>query len=242
MAEWKAVLVGTHFDLARLAMVFSEGDPLVTESTDRDGHARFLLEAHALVGVELKQVHSAATGFVALLNGCMMARYPTFRPVRLNAQYVNSEGTTVVLGSGSIRITFEVGDVVTGDRSLLPFDPLWLVVAATDGEAADALRFLGAKIPDFVALYKVYEVIRASIGSGRQLVSRGWATTREVDAFTLSANHPAVSGDAARHGRQSGAPPKPTSPTMDRDSAEQFIRRLVELWLTEKASAGASSL
>ena len=41
----------------------------------------------------------------------------------------------------------------------------------------------------WIDLYKVFEIIRASVGGGPALIATGWTTKPEASRFTLSANH-----------------------------------------------------
>ena len=44
------------------------------------------------------------------------------------------------------------------------------------------------------------------IGGAPQVVARGWTTRADIDRLTASANHPGISGDAARPARMRGTP------------------------------------
>jgi hypothetical protein len=76
--------------------------------------------------------------------------------------------------------------------------------------------------PDWVALYKMFEIIRDAVGGGQVgLVATGWTDQADLSAFTGSANRPDVYGDRARHARMSGGPPRQT---MDLVRAQACIR------------------
>jgi hypothetical protein len=81
---------------------------------------------------------------------------------------------------------------------------------------------------DWFALYKLYEIVRDNVGGGSVLLAKNWAARADIDAFTTSANHPGVSGDAARHARMPGTPRRRT---MALPEAQDVIRRLLSGWL-----------
>jgi hypothetical protein len=79
----------------------------------------------------------------------------------------------------------------------------------------------------WVELYKVHEVIRDAI-QPKKTYELGWATKADDSAFTGSANRADVSGDEARHARNSGPPP---TRTMSLAEGRSYISDLVMKWL-----------
>ena len=107
--------------------------------------------------------------------------------------------------------------------------------AASDKDVDDLLALVGkAERLSWSELYKVFEIIRDSVGRGGDgLVKTGWTTKAELSAFTGSADHHLVSGiHEGRHARQSGGPPKRT---MTLDEAQGYIRDLARRWLDSRA-------
>lgn len=105
-------------------------------------------------------------------------------------------------------------------------------LAFSDGAVAKALRLMAR--PDYkswVGLYRLYELIEADVGGRNALTEYGWSTVRAIERFKHSANSIAVAGDAARHGRETGLPPKQP---MALDEAHAYITYVVEAWLACK--------
>jgi hypothetical protein len=62
------------------------------------------------------------------------------------------------------------------------------------------------------------------------IIKRGWATDKQLDALTASANNEKVSGHDARHARTKGGMP---ANTMTLDEGCYFLHGLVHSWLLE---------
>jgi hypothetical protein len=84
----------------------------------------------------------------------------------------------------------------------------------------------------------VYEIIRDDISpsgqlSKREFVNRGWCTADELARFVKSANDQTLSGEQARHARETGhsGSQQPPIVPMTLAEAEEFINRLVRQWL-----------
>ncbi|ARJ39793.1 hypothetical protein SporoP8_13455 [Sporosarcina ureae] len=84
--------------------------------------------------------------------------------------------------------------------------------------------------PDFATwttLYKVFEIVDRD----QQIVNEGWLSSTKRSNFKRTANHPASSGDASRHGVPKSDKKDPPSKPMQLEEAEKLIRDLVESWL-----------
>ena len=109
-----------------------------------------------------------------------------------------------------------------------PEGELYLSLAVVDEAVRDVAQLLGEAVaPDWATLYKVLEVIDED--SGDQIFQ--WVTKSELATFTMSANHPAISGTAARHARMSGTPRRSG---MSIHEARDFIRGLAIHWIRDK--------
>jgi len=72
-------------------------------------------------------------------------------------------------------------------------------------------------------LYKIFEVIQSDVGGS--IVTDNWATQRELDRFTQTANSEQAIGDVARHGHNRISPP---SDPMSLDEAKSLIDKILK--------------
>lgn len=234
--EWTAVLRGDNFDLQTLAEMFRDGDPLVTVEDD----ATFVLHSTAFDGMESAQeVQPAAAALLTQLNGAARASDASHRPVELAGHFRRGEAVHAVVLADTITVRSRVGAVVVrADGDPQPPPPprarTWAALASTDPAVSDALRLLGSVELDYVALYKLFEIVRDDSGRSTGIVGKGWAAREDISAFTGAANRPDVSGDDARHARMPGDPPK-RSFTID--ESRSFVLTLVQRWLSDKESS-----
>jgi hypothetical protein len=101
--------------------------------------------------------------------------------------------------------------------------------AAQNPDVADALRILGQFEDDldWYDLYKAWEIVKTAAGGKDAVVAAGWVNELDLDTFTMSANHPGVSGEGARHARMSGTPRQ----SMSLQEGTNFVRGLVSAWI-----------
>lgn len=237
--EWKAVLRGNDLDLQTLADIFREGDPGVTVEDD----GTFVLQSTAFDGMEgAQEVQPAAAALLVLLNGAAKASDPSHRPVDLTGHFRSGETVHAVVLADTITVRSRLGAVVVrADGDPHPPPPprarAWAALASTDPPVSDALRLLGSVELDYVALYKLFEIVRDDSGGSTGIVGRKWAAREDISAFTGAANRPDVSGDDARHARMPGAPPK-RSFTID--ESRSFVLTLVQRWLADKESSAGN--
>lgn len=136
-------------------------------------------------------------------------------------------------------------DIVLPARRTNPPDPApFIAIALTDVTVAKALRIFSHD-SDWVNLYRIYEIIREDLPKGR-IHAAGWATSKEIDIFTRSANDPAITGDFARHGKISRGKKKSSRQTQRNKSAppdamslalaRHLIGRLLRAWLSHKVN------
>jgi hypothetical protein len=114
----------------------------------------------------------------------------------------------------------------TGDP---PPPDRFVLLALRDSAAAKVLR-LHSRAGTWINLYRILEAISDDTPE-REMVANGWASRAEIDAFTASANHVAVTGDQSRHGKSSGTPPRRT---MSHHQAQNLIGRIVAAWLNDR--------
>src|SRR5690606_7841004 len=107
---------------------------------------------------------------------------PSLRPVRLEGSFTHKDGgTTHVISPHSVVGRSRVyAPVVTvdGQPSVPPKPPgpEYAALAHGDRDVADALRLLGADDdPDWVALWKVFEIVQHAAGGRDAVADNGWA-------------------------------------------------------------------
>jgi hypothetical protein len=235
-----AELVGHPLDLQRLAELFPTGELRIVT---KDGDMVFLEDTTTLADLFEDPIAllEAAEQLLGVFIGYAMLDDPVVRAVRLTGSFYRGDGTaphnrTVVGRAGSAEernFTGAATALIDGKPvpPPPPAGPTFIALAATNSDVWELLtifRRADGK-PDWVDLYKIYEIIKVAVGGGREgLCATGWTDKSTLSAFTGSADRPDVSGDLARHARMSGGPPKQI---MDLAEARMYIRRLAHAWL-----------
>jgi hypothetical protein len=246
----RAWLSGHPFDLQTLAELFASGDTRVV----KEGEDYALTSTEIDNRPDGVPCYEVAAAVLRRVNGlARVLRSDDYRPVGLTGRYQEGDGNhtvvsadvaeararaypvTVVVGSATLEARAHVSAVgeVTRDGAPTsqpaPPGPSDLALVASHPHLAEVLDLMGAdtKALNWVALYKVYEIIREDVRQDK-IETRGWASGTEISAFTASANRSDVSGAGARHARQPGGPPKRT---MTMDEGRQFITSLATRWM-----------
>ena len=81
---------------------------------------------------------------------------------------------------------------------------------------------------DWSDLYKVFEIIRHVVGDEDTIKASGWASHREINTFSESADRREISGSDARHARLPGSP---SGRAMSLREARDFMFDLAKKWL-----------
>jgi hypothetical protein len=150
-----------------------------------------------------------------------------------------------LVGVGSLRLTEYEDDVIhalsdIGTGGMFPGSLRQIVFNRLADPAVHlALTYYGLQTPSWTTLYNVYEVLEESIGIDA-IVQRGWATRRDLDTFTTSANAPLVSGRFGRHARRRGVPQRTMTRrrgvpqrTMTLEDARTLFRTILARWISE---------
>jgi hypothetical protein len=231
--KWEAMLEGDEFDLQALPDHF-DTDPQVRG----DGGLYWLSTSTFDSQHEAALVQEAARAVVARINGAMRLLDNGFQSVSLSGRYRNENGDHVVLGIASavLRLRTGVVGITGGTHGPRPIGPReYAQLGTTDIAAADVLLVLGRGDLDWYDLWKVFEIVREDIGGEAAIIRKGLATKSVVSAFRVSANHPGVSGEAARHARMPGVPKR----TMAIGQGRTFISDLARSWMKSRlASTG----
>jgi hypothetical protein len=230
--KWEALLAGHLFDLEDLPVHF-DTDPRVHGEGDD-----YWLSSPTLDHLcEVVQVQEAARALVARVNGAMRLHDNGFQGVKLGGRYRNETGEHVIVEAASAVARSKAGTitVVGGAAATRPTGPReYAQLGGTDPGAADVLLILSRGDLDWYDLFKVFEIVREDLGGEAVIIGRGWATKSDLTAFRGSANHPGVSGQAARHARQKRTIPKRT---MTLRQGRAFIADLVRSWMRSRLPA-----
>jgi hypothetical protein len=246
----KAWLKGHQFDLDALAELFPTGDVRVV----KEGENYYLTAPEIGSPPHGRTFYEVAPEVLQYVNGLARAMRPNeYRPVELTGRYQVGETRhqvvrlgcaesreqalpiTAVAASASIEVRGRIAAVATVTRpnASAPQSPLagprYLALAAQYPDVAESLTIMGAAEPNWMELYKIYEIVRDNIKPA-SIEDKGWATKQELSTFTGSANRPDVSGADARHARMSGGPP---ARTMSIQQARNFVGNLVVRWIND---------
>lgn len=226
-------LQGDDWDFRVLQAEFDSPDPQIIED------AGWWLSSAAIDRAKHEggSAQEAAAKVLGLMNGIAMIRHSGQRLVSISNRH------DVLRPDGSRHLFIEfTDDVTTRDQVLAVLEPEApntgpppalspssvdiLRLAQVNPEVAEALEFL-ASPSTWIDLWKVYEVVRSSVGGEPGLAKKGYGTRGQRIAFRLSANSPKVSGRGARHARFSDA----GEHTMTLIEGREFVRWLTDRWI-----------
>jgi hypothetical protein len=229
----KAWLDGHSIDLETLAGLLPAGDTRVV----RDGDGFYLTGDeidNRAAGVPFYEV---APVVLQRVNGLARVMRSGYRPVRLSGRYQEGDRRHQVVQAGCAKIRVQAMPVtilINGEpvASPLPPGPGYSATASADAEIAEALAILGQPAaPNWVELYKVYEIIEHT-GLLKAAMGAAGVSGNQLSVFTRTACHPAAAGPDARHGRSRQDPPKHPMPIA---KARELISGLVRAWMDLRA-------
>jgi hypothetical protein len=225
---WRLRLKGHPLDLDRLSDQFRADDLRV----HRVGEHWFL-ETTELdeVRQDSVSVFERGTEILAKMNGAARLLDPAYEPVETDGTMYDPGGAPHVLVFG--QTAFGRGHARNARGRDTPDDVVPPAqeaydVAKTNQAAAAVLRLLGQGSQDWVNLYRILDYIGHDCGGKAKIVDLGLATKDDLDRFGASANRVEVSGDGARHGPLTGAPP---TRTMTLPEGQRFVVSVVEHWI-----------
>jgi len=241
MTEWSVELLGDRRILELLTTIFDSPSCVIAFDEDRQRYLLTLASFHGALGAE--EVRSAAQIEIARLSGTLALEGQAMNePLRIGAVHcIDEQGRsqTFVTCSVSVRLSASAQVVVLDADGNLVVEPEMgrrLVRLRSLLQADEKVTKVSRLIqkPDFKTwpgLYRVFEVIFSDLGGSRGM--QDLASASSISRFKRSANHPAVAGDAARHGHsEEEPPPRP----MMLSEAENWLRGLVSQWLELKLS------
>lgn len=242
--QWQVPVQGAIQDLEHLARHFTALPRVIRRDTaapgfvyESDAFARCTTSEEVLATAD--QEFSVLSGVIKLTRGssepllcCGVYRRnaaggrDTYLRVHdaVHAHIVDEVALTVMETNGNAVIT----------QTLPPRTVVLANLAFSDQSVEKALRLtLQADFRSWVGLYRLFELIEADIGGQAILITRGWSTEPALKRFKHSANSVAVAGDASRHGKEAGAPPKHP---MSLAEAAAYVAYLMEAWIAYKGA------
>ena len=230
--RWQIRIEGDKAALEYLASIFT-GEPLVIERQE----GGYLLSAAGWDSLQnVFDVYAASADVVGRLNGAALAGTGMLSPIVTTVVYeTQADGTKHMWDyGGRVPIRLPPPDVTKADGSRDPTKLLYQASLA-DNALARALRVLAIGFPDWVTLYRLYEIIKEDMGGESGIIEQGWITRGDLRRFRHSANSPSVAGPHARHGVDGGA--KPPKAPMSLADAQVVFGRMFESWAAMKIPA-----
>ena len=231
--KWRVILNGDPLDLKFLTKSFNGPDYLIQE----EGNNFTLSSAAFESSNDPTKIGESAQVFIERINGGILLAFDSHTPVSSGGVYeIRPDGGWNVYATmraqGCSR-AFATSTLTHPDGSVdetHPGDPVrqGVDLASHDDAVADVLALLGTKPPDWVNLYRIYEIVNKDCGG---IVDKGWASANIITNFKHTANHPESSGLDSRHGRMSKDPPKKPMPLLE---AKALIFWITLAWLREK--------
>ena len=241
---WQIQVQGAVRDLEHLARHFTTLPRVFRRDEEGPG---FLYESTVFAGCTTSdEVLDAANRELSILSGVLKLVQGSSEPLRGGGVYrLNAAGGrdaflrvhdavhAHIADEVTLAVTDANGNVVVTQRP--PQRTVRLAnLAFSDGAVAKALRLIAqAESGSWVGLYRLYELVEADVGGTTVLIRHGWTTARALKEFKHSANSVAVAGDAARHGKETGAPPR--NP-MSLAEAAAYVGYILEAWLAYKGT------
>lgn len=231
---WEVVLAGDAADLRSLSDSFADSDPAILE---RDGE--YVFRWSVLDGLsDATQVKAIADEQIARLSGSASLILGAVEPIKVaQVILVSDDGSRSHYGFlepivWTFRMSVPTVQIKRADGTVeihRPADPVkaWLAAAESSDDVARALRLFEGREHDWVELYRLLEIVEASV-SRKGITDAGWATKGQLKRFRRTANSLEAAGDTARHGyEETQPPPQP----MSLNDARELIRRVVRQWL-----------
>lgn len=190
-----------------------------------------MLLADALNGLtDHSEIVRMAGRLTELVNGVLFLgdahRQPIVSQSICHRQSANGNwGVTIAMAAGNARCRATAGFIGDGPRGPTP-QALLIQTAKANEDVREVLTYL-SKVPDWIDLYKAYEVMRREIAGrlgedGQQKI--GWPSKNKITTFR---------GDAQfdRHAKGNNWPNRPRETAMPLNEARVFVKDLCSKWL-----------
>jgi hypothetical protein len=237
--KWLLRLSGGESELQELCRLGSAPDWRVTE----DG-GNYYLKSRDFDSLEDPwEVRERGSDLLRLIAGAAKSVDAHFEPIEVAGIARVEEGrppTQFILPAPVIiELRVPSPTVVTSGGAPLPrLTPVvdTVAMAKQDERIATALRIWGIPQHNWHSLYKVYENIKADVGS--RIWKEGWASHGDVKRFTQTAQSREAAGDEARHSLKKYTPPP--NPMSVRE-AQSLVGEILEKWLSLKRATQGST-
>jgi hypothetical protein len=238
--HWQVEVVGDPADLNTLADGFADQSLQIRQAPD----GKFILTAGAVSDLSdpwdvlkqarllLDQVAGSARLFLGMTASLTVGNVTRLRDDGRKDYFILPEPARFTARAFAPTIVVAHAD---GSQDISrPSDPVWraLQTARKDPTVAKLLRLRNRANLAWVELYRIFEIIQASVGRSH-IVSSGWATDTDLTRFTHSANSVTVGGDDARHGIERSDPP---ARPLDLEQAQSLVDSWIKSYLHERAS------
>lgn len=241
--KWKVQLDGSESGLQDLEESFDDDPEIVSEDDD------YYIRSQEFENLDdPDEIRGKATEFVRFIrnfgarDSLRVSDLETAQVIKEREDgtehaYVKTEGATVSVSAGPVRVTTESGDGETD--VFLPADRTeeWTQLALQDHKVSDLANLL-ERGDNWVNLYRIYEFIQDNIESKDNIVGQGWWSSNEKDRFKQTANSRDAIGDDARHAND--RIPAPDDP-MSQSEAKRQIDILVDHWLQHRKQISDSA-
>jgi hypothetical protein len=230
----KAWLDGDDIDLEALADLLPAGDIRV----GRDGDGFYLTAVEIDNRPAGVPFYEAAPAVLQRVNGLGRVMNTSYRPVQLSGQYQEGDRRHLVVHAPCAEARAEAmppAILIDGQPVASPPSPgpEYAATASGDTDVAETLAIFGQPTPpNWVELYKVYEIIEHT-GLLKAATIAAGISENQFRLFTRTACHPDAAGPDARHGRSRQDPPKNPMPIAE---ARSLISALVRAWMDVRAA------
>lgn len=242
---WQVQINGWPSDLEHLERHFTSGHQRIIKDQISGG---FVYESDAFISLDdHNKVLSIAKAELHILSGVLKFTRSSAKPLSTGAVYRlhgdgrrdafvilhDSIGIHVEVGEPAITILDADGNVVVVQQPVsIPQSVLLSQLALSDPEVAKAMRlFASPTHTTWVDMYRIYEVIEASVGGQHKLERSKWCDKNAIRLFKQTANSVSATGDDSRHGKEHTDPPKIP---MSRNEGMAFLNYILQSWLSSK--------
>lgn len=177
---------------------------------DNNRYKEYLLTSNLLSDLDnIDSIKKIGCELIEEINAiCNFVKHE-FNPISFDIIYIDQCGYSFFEEKISMRDALYIIE----DGRMMDIDkPQILNISAlieNDSLLKNILKILNKKGWNWVNLYRVLEIFE---GAKIDIVKKGWITKNNYKKFTHTANSPLVLGEEARHGNQSGEPPKDPMP------------------------------
>ena len=235
--RWAVRLSGEVMDLEEAAALFGSGHQTVRNDVLPGCEAIVLQADEFELLVEETDVHNSAERILVAINAVLYLEDPARKPLAISSVHRRDDSgnwhIAFFVESGSIRLRGakargQVGNLGAPPRPTL--QSIWVQMGLNEEVVADVLSYVRG-LPDWIALYKAYEVMNRDVGalkSAKGPIS-GWPSQAQIGAFTRDAQ-------LHRHSKAWCDKKGITSTgAMTFDDASTLVRSMIRTWIEWRA-------